>query len=319
MIMTPRQTLHLFRDAGQKFLDDKATRLAAAIAYYSALSLSPLLLLVITIAGAVFGAEAARGEIQGQIRDMVGDQGAEAIQTMIANSANSTGGTVAAIVGLLTLVVGATGVFAQLQDSLNSIWKLPAKLTKSSSGIWTLLRERLLSLSLVAGLAFLLMVSLVLSAGVNAFGTMVGGWLPHWVEFVGLLNSVLSFLFTSVLFALIFKVLPEIRMAWSDVWLGAAITALFFALGKHLIGLYLGRSALGSTYGAAGAFVVLLVWIYYSSLLLLFGAEFTFLFAKNYGSGIRAPNGQQIENVTSEAVAADKAMARAGTPANAGV
>jgi len=312
MRMSTRQTFRLFVDAGRKFLDDKATRLAAAIAYYTALSLSPLLLLVITIAGWVFRAEAARGEIQDQIRDMVGDKGAEAVEAMIANSAQSAGSTVAAVIGLATLAVGATGVFAQLQDALNSIWKVPVPpASEKKTGIWTMIRERLLSFSLVCGMAFLLMVSLIVSAGVSGFSGVVGGWLPEWVSLVAVFNAVISHVLTAALFAMIFKVLPEIRMAWGDVWLGAAITAGLFALGKHLIGLYLGRSATGSAFGAAGAFVVLLVWIYYSSLILLFGAEFTFLFAKGYGSGIKAADGTPIGNaVTSEAVAAREAVTR---------
>jgi len=310
MIMSTRQVFRLFVDAGKKFSEDKATRLAAAIAYYTALSLSPLLLLVITMAGMFFGAEAARGEIQDQIRGMVGDQGAEAIEIMIANSAEQTGGTVAAVIGIVTLLVGATGVFAQLQDALQSIWKVPEKKGGSAAvGVLTMLRERFLSFAMVCGMAFLLMVSLVISAGVNSVGAVISGWLPQWVSLVALFNAVLAYVLTAALFAMIFKVLPDIRMAWGDVWLGAAITAGLFALGKHLIGLYLGRSAMGSAFGAAGAFVVLLVWIYYSSLILLFGAEFTFLFAKDYGSGIRAPDGTPLENVPSEAVAAREACA----------
>lgn len=306
--MTVRDAGRLFVKAGRKFLDDKATRLAAALAYYTALSLSPLLLLIIALAGFVFGAEAARGEIQHQIRDTVGDQGASAIESMLAHTSTTSGGTLAVIIGIATLVVGATGVFAQLQDALNSIWKVPEQHEKSSGGILTMLRERLLSFSLVCGMAFLLLVSLVVSAGVSAVSSVIGGWLPSWVTPVAIFNVVISYLLTAALVALIFKILPELRMSWRDVWLGAAVTALLFLLGKYLIGLYLGRSAMGSAYGAAGAFVVLLVWIYYSSLLLLFGAELTYLYAKEHGSGLEAPDGTPLKEVPSEAQIVRKAV-----------
>ena len=234
---------------------------------------------------------------------MVGDQGAEAIEAMIAKSGESkSSGTVAVVLGIVTLLAGASGVFAQLQDALNSIWKIPEKETKG--GVWATVKERLLSFSVVCGVAFLLLVSLAVSAGVSGVGKVVSGWLPEWVVLVGVFNAALAYGLTASLFAMIYKVLPDVKMSWGDVWLGAAITAGFFVLGKYLIGLYLGRSAVGSTYGAAGAFVVLLVWIYYSSLIILFGAELTFLYAKRFGSGIRAPDGTQLKDVKSEAAAA---------------
>ena len=299
--MTLRDVGRLFLDAGQKFLDDKATRLAAALAYYTALSLSPLHLLIISIAGFGFGAEAARGEIQSQIHDTVGEEGAQAIEAMLANSRKDGSGILAAAIGLGTLLVGATGVFAQLQDALNSIWKIPPALEQKKGGILRILRERLLSFSLVCGMAFLLLVSLAISASVDAISNFVGDWLPNWVTPIAILNLVLSYVLTTALIALIFKILPELKMSWKDVWLGAAITALLFLLGKSLIVMYLGRSAMGSAFGAAGAFVVLLVWIYYSSLLLLLGAELTYLYAKRFGSGLEAPDGTPLKDVKSEA------------------
>ena len=311
--MTFREAGMLFVDAGKKFLEDKATRLAAALAYYTALSLSPLLILIITLAGAIYGAEAARGEIQHQIRGAVGNQGAEAIETMLANSHSSSGGLLATVIGLATLVIGATGVFAQIQDSLNSIWKIPPRLDQSG-GLRHMLRERVLSFSLICGMAFLLLVSLVVSASVSAVGDVLREWMPQWVTPVGILNVILSYLLTTALIALIFKILPELRMAWSDVWLGSAATALFFLIGKSLISLYIGHSAVGSTYGAAGAFVVLLVWIYYSSLLLLYGAELTYLYAKRYGSGVSAQDGTPLKDVPSEAGIVSHAMKHAARP-----
>ena len=278
----------LIKETGKQFWDDKAPRLGAALAFYTALSLSPLLLLVIALAGFVYGEEAARGEIAHQIRDTVGDEGAQAIQSMLASNKSSGKNTLMTIVGIATLIVGATGVFAQLQDALNTVWNV--KPERRSSGILGLLRDRLLSFAVVCGLVFLLLASLVMSAVLSA----VGNWLGQHVSVSGwllqLANQILSFVLTALLFALIFKLLPHVRLKWSDVSRGAIITALLFTLGKYLIGLYLGQAAPGSAYGAAGSFVVLLVWIYYSTQILLFGAEFTEVYARRFGSGFDGIN-----------------------------
>lgn len=273
----------LIKETGTQFWNDKAPRLGAALAFYTALSLSPMLIVVIAIAGFVYGEEAARGEIALQIRDTVGDQGAQAIQSMLAsNRANGTN-TLMTIVGIATLVIGATGVFAQLQDALDTVWSVKAP--EGSSGVLGALRDRLLSFGVVCGVAFLLLVSLVISAVLSAINgwlaekVMVGGWLLQFA------NQLLSLLITTVLFAIIYKVLPHARLSWSDVWVGAFITALLFTAGKYLIGLYLGKATPGSAYGAAGSFVVLLIWIYYSTQILLFGAEFTEVYARRFGSG----------------------------------
>jgi membrane protein len=292
-VMRMRDIGSLFIDAGVKFWNDKAPRLGAALAFYTALSLSPLLLLVIGIAGLVFGREAARGEIVHQLRDLIGDQGAQAIETMIAHSGEPSHGIWATVAGLVMLVIGATGVFAQLQDALNTAWGVDQEpSTRSREGSWlaavvTTIWDRVLSFSLVCGLAFLLLVSLVANTALTAFQ----GWLIPQAPAAAILliasNSVLSFLLTWLLFALIFRVLPNAEIAWSDVWIGAGLTAILFSVGKYLIGLYLGSAAIGSTFGAAGSFVVLLVWIYYSTQILLYGAEFTQLYATRHGSGIR--------------------------------
>jgi len=282
--MTLRAIGQLFKEAGKKFLADHGPRLGAAMAFYTAVSLSPLLLAVVAIAGLVFGQQAARGEIVEQIHNVVGQEAAVIIEQMIAKSANTADGIWAGIVALVTLAFGASGVFADLQSALNTIWQVPGR--KSQGGVLTLVRERLLSFSLVCGTAFLLLVSLVVSAVLSGINGQVAGWLPEWAALAGVLNFIITLGLTAALFAIIFKWLPETHLAWSDVWLGAAITAGLFAIGRYLIGLYLGRAAVGSAYGAAGAFVVLLVWIYYSTQILLFGAELTFVYARQFGRGI---------------------------------
>jgi membrane protein len=272
------------KQTGKEFVADKAMRLGAALAFYTALSIAPLLLVVIGIAGLVYGEQAARGEIANQLNDLIGGEGAQAVQTMLAKSSSPGGGIMATVVGIVTLLFGATGVFASLQDALDTVWNV--KPDQTTSGIWATVKDRLLSFAMVGGMAFLLLVSLVFSAILSALGGVFEQWVPYssvWME-VG--NMLLGFLLTAAMFAMIFKVLPHARPAWSDVWVGALLTAALFTLGKYLIGLYLGQASVGSTYGAAGSFVVLLVWIYYSSLILLFGAEFTQVYAQTYGSGL---------------------------------
>jgi len=274
----------LVKDAGIQFWADKGPRLGAALAFYTTLSLSPLLLVVIAIAGAVFGEQAARGEIQSQIHDMVGEDGAKMIEGMLAKTRSSSTSTLMTIVGIATLLIGASGVFAELQGALDTVWDV--KPNQVRGGIWGAVKDRLLSFSVVCGLAFLLLVSLTFSAALSA----LNGWLEDrlpiggWGLRVG--NQALAFLLTGALFAFIFKVLPHAKPAWSDVWVGALVTAALFSLGKYLIGLYLGQTAPGSAYGAAGSFVVLLVWIYYSTQILLLGAEFTEVYANRFGSGL---------------------------------
>ena len=282
--MKIRDAGKLLKDAGVKFLADKGQRLGAALAFYTALSLSPLLLAVVAIAGLGFGQEAARGEIVEQLRDTLGQEAAATVEQMVAKSADASQGVVAAVVAFAVLLFGASGVFAELQSALNTIWQVPGR--KSEGGILNLVRERLLSFSLVAGTAFLLLVSLVISAVLSGIDGSVSGWLPQWTVLAGVLNFVINLGLTTLLFAMIFKVLPETHLAWSDVWHGAILTAILFGVGRFVIGMYLGRAAVGSAYGAAGAFVVLLVWIYYSTQILLFGAELTFVYAERHGHGI---------------------------------
>ncbi len=304
----------LLKDAGVEFWKDKAPRLGAAIAFYTALSLSPLLVVVIAIAGFVFGEEAARGEIAQQIRGLVGDEGATAVEAMLANRTKDDG-IVATVVGLATLLVGATGLFAQLQDALDTIWGVEPKAnaqTSTAREIVAAVWDRVLSFSLVCGVAFLLLVSLVFSAVLAALTGWMNAWLPESLTLIAVLNNVISLALTAVMFGLMFKVLPHVRLAWSDVWVGAVVTAGLFALGKFLIGLYLGRAAVGSAYGAAGSFVVLLVWVYYSTQILLLGAEVTYVYATRFGSGAAAAKGYDVAAANDGRVpGAEKAVAPA--------
>jgi membrane protein len=291
--MTASDIWHLVRDAGKKFMSDNGPRLGAAMAYYTALSLSPLLLAVVGLAGLIYGREAAGGGIVNEFRDTIGTQAASFVEQMILKSSEPKHGILATVIALVVLFVGASGVFSELQSALNTVWKVPGK--KSSGGILTMVKERLLSFSLVCGAAFLLLVSLVVSAVLAGVDSHILGWLPGTEWLAQVLSLLVNFALTAALFAMMFKWLPETRLAWRDVGIGACATAILFSVGRFLIGLYLGRAAVGSTYGAAGAFVVLLVWIYYSTQILLLGAELTFIYAQRFGSGVRTANGQLVE------------------------
>jgi membrane protein len=273
----------LFRETGRQWLEDKVPRLGAALAYYSALSLAPLLVIAIAIAGLFFGEAAARGHLLDQFRGLVGVQGGEAIETMIAHARKPRTGTIAGVVGVVVLLFGASGVVGQLQDALNTIWEVAPK---PGRGVLGFLRDRFLSLAMVLGVGFLLLVSLVLTTVLTALGTYVTGLLPGAAVLLHALNSVVSLVVITLLFALIFKLLPDVKISWGDVWIGAVLTAVLFTLGKFLLGLYLGHSGLSSTYGAAGSLVALLVWVYYSAQILFFGAEFTKVYADRLGSRI---------------------------------
>jgi membrane protein len=268
--------------AGSQWLEDKAARLGAALAYYSIFSIAPLLIIVIAIAGFVFGHQAVEGQVSEQIRDLVGEEGANAIQAMVANASKPGSGIIATVVGVAMLFLGATGLFGQLQDAMNTVWEVQPK---SGRGILGILKDRLLSMSMVLGTAFLLLVSLVVSTALEALGGRLLGDARAGVLGQAI-NFAVSLVVITLLFAMIYRFLPDARIAWRDVGLGAAMTALLFVLGKWCIGLYLGQASVGSTYGAAGSLVVLLVWLYYSAQIFLFGAEFTKAYANRYGSRI---------------------------------
>jgi membrane protein len=274
----------LGKDAAQEWVKDKVPRLGAALAFYTVLSLAPLLIIVIAIVGLVFGEQAAQGQLVAQIHDLVGKDGATAIEVMVANARKPTAGIISSVLSVTMLLLGATGVFSELQDSLNTIWEVEPK---PGRGVWGVVRNRFLTFALVLAIGFLLLVSLVLSAALQMLGDFVSGLLSDYVSFLQATNFLLSLVVFTLLFATIFKLLPDVRIGWKDVWLGAAVTAVLFVLGKSLIGLYLGRSSIGSTYGAAGSLVVLLVWVYYSAQILYFGAEFTKVYAARFGTRIQ--------------------------------
>ena len=281
--MNPKVIFGLLKETAKEWQEDKSSRLAAGLAYYTIFSLTPLIIIVIAIAGAVFGEEAARGEIVGQIQGLVGTEGAKVIETAIENANQPDLSSIASVISIIILLFGASGVFAQLQDALNTIWEVQPKPGKS---IFNFIRKRFLSFSAVLGIGFLLLVSLVVSATLSALNNYLGSLVPGINFLWQILNLMISFGVITLMFALIYKYLPDAKIRWSDVWTGAIITSILFTIGKFLLGLYLGRGSLGSTYGAAGSLVVLLAWVYYSAQILFFGAEFTKVYARRYGSKI---------------------------------
>jgi membrane protein len=272
----------LIRKSFTAWLDDYAPSMGAALAYYTMFSLAPFLILIIAVGGLVFGADAARGAIVSQLRDLIGEEGAVAVQGLLSSASHPAKSIIASIVAVLTLLLGATSVFAELQSSLDRIWRAPA--LQQTGGLWALLRQRLLSFGMIVSIGFLLLVSLVVSAALSALGTWSGSFLPGWEVLLQIANLVVSFCITTVLFAMVYRILPRVWVAWADVWIGAAVTALLFNVGKLAIGLYLGKAGVTSGFGAAGSLVAILVWVYYSAQVFLLGAEFTWVFAHSRGS-----------------------------------
>ena len=278
----------VLKEAASDWVDDKAAQQGAALAFYSVLSLAPLVVISLTIAGLFF--QDAAGQFTAQMQSMVGQEGAEAIGAMAQNAGKEpTAGSIATIFGVLTLLFGASGVFGQLQESMNSIWDAKPK---TGSGIWHMIRSRFLSFAMVLGTGFLLLISLLLSTAVAAIGNYFGSRFPGAEALIHLANEIATFIVVTLLFAMMFKLLPDKQIAWRDVWVGALLTALLFTVGKLLIGLYLGKSAIGSSYGAAGSLVVLLVWIYYSAQVLFFGADLAHTYAERR-AGARAKRTRQ--------------------------
>ncbi|MDR6534675.1 YihY/virulence factor BrkB family protein [Variovorax soli] len=280
--MNPKHLYALCRQSVSAWVDDYAPSMGAAISYYTIFSLAPLLVIVIAIAGALFGREAAQGRIVAQISGLVGPEGATAVEAMLRSVSEPDKGLVAGLVSAVVLLIGATTVFAELQSALDRIWHVPER--EKPSGIWAVLRARLLSFGLILGLAFLLMVSLVVSAGLAAFGSWFGGLMPGWELLLQGLNVVISLGIVTLLFALIYKLMPTARIAWQDVWIGALVTAVLFELGKLGIGLYLGKSGVNEAFAAAGSLVLLVAWVYYAAQIFLLGAEFTKVYADAHGS-----------------------------------
>lgn len=274
----------ILKQTASDWVDDDASRLAASLAFYTLLSLAPLVIIAVAIAGLLLGPEAARGQIAGALSEVVGHEAAKGIQAVVANAKSTASGTIGTIIGAITLFVGASGVFGELQFALNSIWEVR---TKPGGGVLGEIKTRFFSFTMVLGVAFLLLVSLVLSAFLSAVGSFFATSLPGGELFWQVLNFTISMAMVTVLFALIFKYVPDVLIEWDDVWIGAGVTALLFTIGKSLLGLYLGKASVGSSYGAAGSLVVLVVWVYYSAQILFLGAEFTQVQAKQRGRFIR--------------------------------
>jgi membrane protein len=266
----------------QVWLDDYVLSMGAALAYYTMFSLAPLLLIVIAIAGLAFGQDAARGEIEGQLRYLMGESGATAVQELLRSVDKPAQGMAATLLGIAMLLIGATSVFGELQDALDRIWKVP---THVKIGGWiSLVRSRLLSFGMLLAMGFLLVVSLLVNAALVAAGKWWGPAFGGWVSLATAVNALSSFIVVAVLFAFIYKIMPRAQIWWSDVWVGALATAVLFTIGKSLIGLYIGRSGIVSGFGAAGSLVVVLLWVYYSAQIFLIGAEFTWVYANTFGS-----------------------------------
>ena len=301
----------LVKAAGQSWLDDYAASMGAAISYYTVFSLAPLLLIVISVAGLVFGDEAVRGELFGQLQGLMGEDAAKAIQEMLAGVSKPAHGVIGTIVGLLILLVGATTVFGELQDALDRIWRAPDR--PQGAGLWGLIRARLLSFGMILCLAFLLVVSLVMGAVISALGKWWGPLFGGWEVLAQVVNLAVGFGLTTVIFAVIYKMMPRVAIKWHDVWIGALVTAVLFTIGKFLIGLYIGKSGVASGFGAAGSIVIIFIWVYYSAQIFLLGAEFTWVYAKTLGSLRSTPAAQDAQAAVAQAATG------AGAPATAPV
>ncbi|MFZ1546956.1 MAG: YihY/virulence factor BrkB family protein [Candidatus Nitrotoga sp.] len=294
--MNIKNILNLVKATFSAWIDDNAPSMGAALAYYTVFSIAPLLLIVISVAGLIFGVEVARGEIIAQLQNLMGKTGALVVQGLLESVSKPTESVTAAIIGVVLLLIGATTVFAELQDDLDRIWRAP-KRTKDA-GIFGLIRTRVLSFAMILGIGFLLIVSLILSAALAALGKW---WEPLFGRFGLLANLVditLSFLLITIAFAMIYKLMPRMKIDWRDVWIGAVVTAFLFTIGKFLISIYIGRSGVASGFGAAGSLVVLLIWIYYSAQIFLMGAEFTRIYSYAFGSRKDQPT--QTETILAE-------------------
>ncbi len=272
----------LVKTASSAWLDDYAQSMGAALSYYTVFSLAPMLLIVIAVAGLVFGEDAARGALSEQLGSMMGHDAAKAVEGLLASASKPSQGILASVIGVVVLLIGATSVFGELQDALDRIWRVPAK--DKPSGLWGMLRSRFLSFGMILGIAFLLMVSLVASAAVAALGSWSSPVFGDWE----LLGQAITFLFgvvvTTIGFALIYKLMPRAKVQWRDVWVGAVVTSLLFSLGRFLISIYIGKSGVASGFGAAGSLIVVFIWVYYSAQIFLLGAEFTWVYANKVGS-----------------------------------
>jgi membrane protein len=279
--VTLRAVWTLIKQTASRWSDINAPRLGAALAFYTMLSIAPLLVLSIAIAGLVFGEQAAQGRILGELQTVIGYQGSAAIQDLLDHARHLSSGISALAIGIVLLVYGASSVFCELRDSLNLVWGFK---TTTGPGVMGVIRSRLAAFAMVVGIGFLLLVSLLFSAAIAAAGKFFGGMLPIPEVVLHLANALISLLALTILFALLYKVIPEVKIEWRDVWIGAAVTSALFSLGKLVIGLYIGKAGVSSAYGAAGSLVALLIWVYYSAQIFFLGAEFTHSFSERHGS-----------------------------------
>jgi membrane protein len=304
-----KELLGMFKETVSEWVNDKAPRLGASLAFYTLLSLAPLLVVIVAVAALVYGQEAARGQLVWQIQGLVGTDGAKAIQGLVQGAYKPGTGVIATLLGFLTLAFGASSVVVELRDALNTIWHVP--LDRGGTGlssIFRLAKERFYSFAMILGIGFLLLVSLVLNAWIAAMGKFFTSALPTPESLLHMATFLISFLVITFLFAAIYKMLPGVSLKWSDVAVGASVTSLLFTIGKQLIGLYLGKTSFGSTYGAAGSLVIVLVWVYYSAQLFFLGAEFTKVYTKTFGSQFASqfervppkPNNVIIDPATNE-------------------
>ena len=291
-------TWRLLRESVLAFIDDGALSKGAAISYYTVTSLAPILIIVISLAGIFFGQDAARGALQSQLGGLVGHDGAQVLQDIIKHAASPKAGTIAGIIGLVTLLITATGTFGEIQSALNQIWRADPKGTTISR----LVRARVASLGLLATLGFLLLVSLVATTAITGLSTEINNVLPFAAIFARAISLLLSFVLVALMFAAIYKALPDRHLEWRDVLIGAAVTSLLFTVGKFLIGLYLGSSSMSSSYGAAGGLIVMFVWVYYTVQIFLLGAEFTKAYASNFGSMRHTEAAESVEKAAGEPV-----------------
>lgn len=275
-----KKYLSLLKETFKEFGEDKAPRLGAALAYYAIFSIGPLLLIAIAMAGIFFGEEAAQGRVSAELDKVFGSHMSKSVEHVVQAAAKPKTGKIATIVGILTLLFGASGLFAQLKDALNTIWNVE---TKKASGVVSFIKERFLSMAMVLAMGFLLLITLVIDAAISAVGTRLEQYVGGEAV-MQIIQLALSFAVSTVIFAAIFKILPDLEVSWRDVWLGALFTSLLFVAGKFALALYLGKAAIGSAYGAAGSLVILLVWVYWSAQILFLGAEYTQVYARTYGS-----------------------------------
>lgn len=280
MAISVKAVWTVIKTAGTGWANDKATRLGAALSYYTVFAIPPLLIIVLFIASLVFNPDQVRSAMFSEVGGLIGKKSAEAIQSAMAAQYQSNKGTVASILAIVALIATATGLFLELQDDLNLIWGVE---TKPGQGIWGFIKNRLLSFAMIVGIGFLLLVSLVVSAALGAMSKYIDTVVPGLGILSEVLNNAVAFFVIAALFAMIFKVLPDVKIAWRDVWVGAAITSLLFVAGKFAIGWYLGRSTTVSAYGAAGSIILVLLWVYYSAQILFFGAEVTKVYANRFG------------------------------------